>query len=318
MEASVCVRWIRRYLSYMSQSWCCAGCGTWNWGSRSSCHYCGQAPRTSNGNSWVQVAKKGKTSGKGKGVHTKQQYNGAQAVNSPDAYANGEKLASMKQLHAQIAAVSKALTELEASEDKELMQPLESRLADLKARLHGTRPIGQQVDGLRGVISRCHKRLAEAEIAKAEAEAAIIKETEDIASYRTQLAELEPLLTTSTVFRRADEPNNGMPEWVASTLSSIAKHMLESSTIDREAVAQSLLGLMVPAPPPALPDAQQNGVSNNIIDMCDVASRGNKHEGGADWPQNTNKVRLTTKTMIEEKPQLEDIRTRRRSGMSDS
>ena len=32
----------------------------------------------------------GKTSGKGKGVHTKQQHNGAQAVNSPDAYANGE------------------------------------------------------------------------------------------------------------------------------------------------------------------------------------------------------------------------------------
>ena len=212
---------------------------------------------------------------------------------------------------AQIAAVSKALTELEASEDKKLMQRLESRLTDLKARLHGTRPIGQQVDGLRGVISWCQKRLAEAEIAKAEAEATIIKETEDMASYRTQLPELEPLL-------KADEPNNGMPEWVASTLSSIAKHMLESSTIDREAVAQSLLGLMVPAPPPAPPDAQQNGVSNNIIDMCDVTSRGNKHEGGADWPQNTNKVRLTTKTMIEETPQLEDIRTRRRSGMSDS
>ena len=133
----------------------------------------------------------------------------------------------MKQLHAQIAAVSKALTELEASEDKELMQPLESRLTDLKASLHGTRPIGQQVDGLRGVISRCQKRLAEAEIAKAEAEAAIIKETEDIASYQTQLAELEPLLTTSRGFRKADEPNNGMPEWVTSTLSSIAKHMME-------------------------------------------------------------------------------------------
>ena len=109
-EASVCVRWIRRYLSYMSQSWCCAGCGTGNWGSRSSCHYCGQAPRTSNGNSWLQVAKKGKTSGKRKGVHTKQQHYATQAVNSPDAYANGEKLASMKQLHAQIAAVSNALT----------------------------------------------------------------------------------------------------------------------------------------------------------------------------------------------------------------
>ena len=103
-----------------------------------------------------------KDQGKGKFMHTKQQHYATQAVYSPDVYANGEKLASMKQLHAQIAAVSKALTELEVSEDKELMQPLESRLTDLKARLHGTRPIGQQVDGLRGFISRCQKRLAEA------------------------------------------------------------------------------------------------------------------------------------------------------------
>ena len=263
-------------------------------------------------------AKRGKTSGKGKGAHVKQQYHATQAVTNPDAYANGEKLVNVKQLHAQIAAVSKALTELEGAEDKELMQPLESRLSEMKARLHGARPIGQQVDGLRGVISRCQKRLAEAEIAKAEAEAAIIKETEDIASYQTQLAELEPLLTTSAGFRKADEPNNGVPEWVASTLSSIAKHMLESSTIDREAVAQSLLGLMVPAPPPTPPEMQQNGVPNDITDMCDFACRGNKHEGSADWPQNTNKVRLTTKSMVEETPQLEDIRNRRRSGMSDS
>ena len=57
------------------------------------------------------MANRGKTCGKGKCVHTKQQHNAAQAVNSPDAYANGEKLASMKQLHAQIAAVSNVLTE---------------------------------------------------------------------------------------------------------------------------------------------------------------------------------------------------------------
>ena len=44
-----------------------------------------------NGNSWVQVAMRGTTSGKLKGVHTKQQCNGAQAVYSLDAYANGEK-----------------------------------------------------------------------------------------------------------------------------------------------------------------------------------------------------------------------------------
>ena len=125
---------------------------------------------------------------KGERVHikqqAKQQSNGVQAGSSPDTNINGEKLENVKQLHAQIAAVSKARAELELSGDKELMQLLESRLAELKARLHGARPIGQQVDGLRGVISRCQKRLAEAEIAKVEAEASIIKETVDIASYQ--------------------------------------------------------------------------------------------------------------------------------------
>ena len=81
----------------------------------------GQAPRTSNGKSWVQVAKKGKTSGKGKGVHTKQQHNGAQAVYSLETYANGEKFSVYETVCALFAAVSSALTELEASEDKELM-----------------------------------------------------------------------------------------------------------------------------------------------------------------------------------------------------
>ena len=224
----------------MSQSWCCTGCGTWNWWSRPTCHYCGQTPSPSNGSSWVQVVKKGKTSGKGKGVHikqqAKQQSNGVQAGSSPDTHINGENLVNVKQLHAQIAAVSKALAELELSGDKELMQPLESRLAELKARLHGARPIGQQVDGLHGVISRCQKRLAEAEIAKVEAEATIIEETEDIASYQAQLTELEPLLASSAGFRKADGPDSGMPEWLANTLSSISKHVQESSNIDRDAV----------------------------------------------------------------------------------
>ena len=72
----------------------------------------------------------------------------------------------MKQLHALFAAVSKAQTELDASEDSVLLQPLESRLTELETRLHGTRPIAQQVDGLRGVISRCLLRLADVEFAK--------------------------------------------------------------------------------------------------------------------------------------------------------
>ena len=107
----------KRSLSFMSQSWCCIGCGTWNWLSRPSCHNCGQTPNASNGSSWVQVVKKGKTSGQGKGVHikqqAKQQSNGVQAGSSPDTNISGEKLVNVKQLHAQIAAVSRALAELD-------------------------------------------------------------------------------------------------------------------------------------------------------------------------------------------------------------
>ena len=110
-----------------------------------------------------------------------------------------------------------------------------------------------------------------------------------------------------------------MPEWPANTLSSIAKHVQESSNIDRDAVAQSFLGLLVPAPPPIFPpDAQRSGTLDNTTDMCDVSNRGSKHEGSADWPQNTNKVRLTTKTMAEGTPQLEDTKGRRRGMSSDS
>ena len=95
-------------------------------------------------------------------------------------------------------------------------------------------------------------------------------------------------------------------------LSSIAKHVQENSNIDRDAVAQSLLCLLVPAPPPIPPDALRSGTPNNTADMCNVSNRGSKHEGSADWPQHTNKVRLTTKTMTEETPQLEDTKGCRR------
>ena len=139
-------------------------------------------------------------------MHTKQS-NGAE----PGSGTNGKKLwwsqesensGNVKQLDSQIAAVSKALAELESFGDRELVQPLEARLTDLNSRLHGARPIGQQVDGLRGVISRCQKRLAEAEAAKVEADSTITREMADIASYQAQLAKLEPLLATSVGFAK--------------------------------------------------------------------------------------------------------------------
>ena len=53
------VHLVQNDLSFMSHSWCCTGCGTWNWENRSSCHLCGQTPNASSGSSWVQVVSVG-------------------------------------------------------------------------------------------------------------------------------------------------------------------------------------------------------------------------------------------------------------------
>ena len=57
-----------------------------------------------------------------------------QWCSSGDTNINGENSGNVSQLHAQIAAVSKALAELEPSGDRELMQPLEARLAEFESQ----------------------------------------------------------------------------------------------------------------------------------------------------------------------------------------
>ena len=64
----------------------------------------------SNGDSWLQVAMCGMASGKLKGVHAKQQCDGAQAVYSLDAYANGVKFRAYETACALLAAVSNAMS----------------------------------------------------------------------------------------------------------------------------------------------------------------------------------------------------------------
>ena len=151
----------------------------------------------------MQVVKKGKTSGKKKGERCTHQATGQATVQwcpggeQPRHRYQWREISERETAACTDSSLVQSTGRIGALWRQRADAPLATRLAELKARLHGARPIGQQVDGLRGVISRCQKRLAEAEIAKVEAEATIIKETEDIANYKAQLAELEPLLASS-------------------------------------------------------------------------------------------------------------------------
>ena len=92
----VCVRWIRRYLS-RCRSRCAVQVVKPRFGEPLFASLLRAGTEESNCKSWVQVAKCGTTSGKGKSVHTKQLYNGAQAVYSLDDYAKRRKSVYMKQ-----------------------------------------------------------------------------------------------------------------------------------------------------------------------------------------------------------------------------
>ena len=178
-------------------------------------------------------------------------------------------------------------------------------MTDLNSRLHGARQIGQQVDGPREVLSRCQKRLAEEEAAKVEGDKTIIKEMADIASYQAQLTH-----SLSHLWRFAKQI-----DW-STTVARKHSLSLSLSLFDRQA-HEGERQRRHRGSGTILAQAAGSGTLDSSIDMTDVASRGRKHEGGPDWPQNTNKVRYTTKTLVEEAPQLEDPKGRRRGGPSD-
>ena len=190
------------------------------------------------------------------------------------------------------------------------MQPLESRLTESKARLHGARPIGQQrsdnkstdcVESFRGARSASRKR----ELPKWKPKLPLSRRQRTLRVTRLNLRNSSHSLLHLRGFARQMDQTMEYQSGSQTLLSSIAKHVQESGNIDRGAVAQSRS--VRPAPPP-----RRCGTLDNYTDMCDVTTRGSKHEGGVDWPPNTNKVRFTTMTMLEETPQLEDTKGRRR------
>ena len=104
--------------------------------------------------------------GKWKGVHTKQQYNGAQAVYSLDAYANGEKFCVCETVCALFAAVSNALTVFGCFRRQCIVATSRIPLDRMRNQTAWTKTdcTASRLDV--GVISRCLVRLADVEFAK--------------------------------------------------------------------------------------------------------------------------------------------------------
>ena len=122
----------------------------------------------SNCKSWVQVGKSGTTSGKWKSVHTKQQYNGAQAMYSLDAYATGEKFCVYETVRVRIAAVSNALTEFGCFRRQCVVANPRIPLDRIGNQTAWTKTDCTASLLAVGVISRCLLRLADVESAKTE------------------------------------------------------------------------------------------------------------------------------------------------------
>ena len=111
---------------------------------------------------------RGATSGKLKGVHTKQQCNGAQAVYSLDAYANGVEFCVYETVCALLAAASSARTVFGCFRRRCFVTTSRIPLVRIRNQTAWTMTVctASRLDG--GVISRCLVRLAVVEFAEIE------------------------------------------------------------------------------------------------------------------------------------------------------
>ena len=234
----------------MSQSWCCTGCGTWNWESRPTCHYCGRAD--SERIQWEFVgAGRQERQDKWKGVRCAHQATGQATVQWCPGGEQPRHLFQWREISERETAACTDCSHVQSTGSI-------GALWRQRAECNPSNPAG-----------------------RVESQAAWSK-------------------TDRKTGRRIPWSHFEVPE--APRGSGNCQSGSRSHYHQRDRGHRAL----------------RSGTPDNTTDMCDVSNRGSKHEGSADWPQNTNKVRLTTKTMTEETPQLDDTKGRQRRMSSDS
>ena len=146
--------------------------------------------------------------------------------------------------------------------DSQSAQAIEEEIASTTRILHGAKPAGEQLDGLKAAVARAEKRLHKATQDLDDAQARIEAESAAITAYKSDLAELESNLAKQAAPSGVDPIPQPRP-WVAASLKDAAAHIRAGSDFQREALASYLEGLVVPLMPTLAPTAPQEPQAEN-------------------------------------------------------
>jgi hypothetical protein len=231
-------------------SWWCSSCSACNWASRATCRWC-QAKK-----SYAQAVQFGSKGFKNKqgpvlgswpppqSEPSKQQAPelAVRAATIDDGGAG--TVAGMKMRLGALKAARQACSQVSSPATR----ALDEEIAATAKQLHGAKPAGEQLDGLRAVIERSEKRLAKAKADFEEATSRIEAESAALIGYRADLKELENSFAASSA-PSGVEGLSATPPWVAKSLMDAAAHIRAGSEYQKEALAAYLESLAAPFAP---------------------------------------------------------------------
>jgi hypothetical protein len=232
--------------SYLAQhAWSCKSCSTTNWNDRTTCRAC-NSPKKSSGPPWSNGGSSTPPGGKRTPKSTPQTQtppSTAKAAATSAAEADAAEPVTPQQLKGQLKELQTARTALAGPLNTSAAAvALDEHIFAINAKLNGLKPVGERLDGLRGVIGRCQKRIQDAQDARKAAADTFAKETADLQRYQAELRELE----TSV---QAPFSNAQPPEWLASSLHLLIESLQKGGDVSRDGMVQALRGVLIPPVP---------------------------------------------------------------------
>ena len=215
-------------------TWWCSSCSACNWASRASCRTC------TNPKSYAQAIKLGKRApqpAKPAIAPPRDQPVEAPCGDPPTISELRSKLASLKAAKEACLAAGSTAT-----------QSIEMEISATTRLLHGSKPAGEQMDGLRAALARAEKRMQKATQDLDDAQARVEQEADAIDAYKRDLAELERNLAGQAAPSDEGRPPQA-PPWMARSLQEAAEQVRAGRDMTREALADYLEGLAQPRGP---------------------------------------------------------------------
>ena len=172
---------------------------------------------------------------------------------------------------------------------------------DLQEALRDRRPIGQRLDGLRGVITRGETRITTKREALAAAQQALSEEEAEVEKHKEQLKVLEAELAAQTSSFQVVEEQTVLP-WMEDTIMSLAVSIRRGTDkggipLSKEAIAEAMMRL-VAEPEPELPEVPEDEDGDLVLDGA--ADHATADTNAPVTPINKQRrVRLASKTLVE-------------------